>query len=87
MKSRTTKRFRKCFKDLPSEIQETAREAFRLFIENPSHPGLRFKKIHPTEPIYSVRITRDYPAVGVLKKDEIAWYWIGTHSDYDHLTS
>jgi len=87
VKSRTTRRFRKCLQDLPSDVKEKVREAYRLFLENPAHPSLRLKKIHPTEHIYSVRITRDYRAVGVREEDEIIWFWIGSHSDYDHLLS
>ena len=48
-------------------------------------PALQFKQIHPTEPIYSVRINRDYRAVGVKSDREIIWFWIGSHSDYDKL--
>ena len=70
---------------LPSEIRQQARAAYRLFRENPSHPGLRFKKVHPTEPIYSARISISYRAVGVLRDDEIVWFFIGSHSDYETL--
>ncbi len=38
-------------------------------------------------PIYSVRISIDYRAVGIVKNNEIIWYWIGGHSDYDKLLS
>jgi hypothetical protein len=46
---------------------------------------LRFKHVHPTEPIYSVRISLDYRALGVLQDDDIVWFWIGSHADYDKL--
>jgi len=60
MKSRTTRRFRKAFGKLPEEIQTQAREAYRAFSGNPQHPSLRFKRVHSTDPIYSVRIARSY---------------------------
>ncbi len=82
MKSRTTPRFRECLSKLPEHIQEQARNAYRRFALDPYHPGLRFKTVHPTQPIYSVRITRGYRAVGVLKDDEIIWFWIGAHDEY-----
>ena len=56
MTSRTTERFRKCFKRLPEQVQKRARGAYKLFQEHPQHPGLRFKRVHPTEPIVSVRV-------------------------------
>ena len=41
-------------------MQEQAREAYRQFKQNPAHPSLHFKQVHPSKPIYSVRITGDY---------------------------
>jgi len=87
MKSHTTERFRKVFKGLPKHIQRQARDAYRLFKQNPYHPSLRFKQVHPTKPIYSVRISVDYRAVGVREGDEVIWFWIGSHADYDELIS
>jgi exonuclease SbcD len=48
---------------------------------------LRFKQVHPTEPIYSVRISRNYRALGVREDDAMIWFWIGSHADYDDLIS
>ena len=70
---------------LPKDVRRQAREAYRLFRQNPNHPSLRFKKVHDTEPIYSARINIDYRTVGVLDGEEIVWFWIGPHGDYDKL--
>lgn len=64
MKSGITAQFRQAFGDLPEQIQEQTREAYRLFKQNPNHPSLRFKKVHPELPIYSARIRKYYRAVG-----------------------
>ncbi len=72
---------------LPRDVRRQAREAYRLFMQNPNHPGLRFKKVHDAEPIYSARINIDYRAVGVLDGNEIIWFWIGPHAEYDKLLS
>ena len=85
MKSRTTRRFRRAFDELPDEVKAQAREAYRLFSANPQHPSLRFKRVHPTEPIYSVRITRSHRAIGVLVEDVVVWFWIGSHDDYGRM--
>jgi hypothetical protein len=46
------------------------------------------KKVHTAEPIYSVRISRDYRALGVqAAADEIVWFWIGSHADYERILS
>jgi hypothetical protein len=62
-----------------------ARKAYQLFRDDPQHPSLRFKMVHDRDPIYSVRVTGAYRAVGIVREDEITWFWIGDHSSYDRL--
>jgi len=85
MKSCTTEQFRDCLSNLPPEIRRQAREAYSRFTENPSYPGLRFKLVHPQLPIYSVRISLDYRAVGARDGDTMVWFWVGPHSEYERL--
>ena len=85
MNSRTTKRFRQMLAKLQGNIQHQAKEAYRLFTENSHHPSLRFKKVHNTESIYSVRININYRAVGVIENGVIVWFWIGPHTEYEKL--
>jgi len=83
--SRLTEDFVVCFRRLPEEIEILARKNYRLWRANPSHPSLHFKRVNQKEPIYSVRIGSGYRAVGLLEGNTIAWFWIGTHADYDQL--
>ena len=85
MNSRTTRRFRELLAALPAHVRPQAREAYRLFQQDPAHPGLRFKQVHAHPPIYSARVSISYRAVGVLDADTVVWYWIGSHADYDKL--
>ncbi len=85
MKSSTTSRFWKGYENLPIEIKLKAKETYALFEKDPYYPSLRFKQIFSDHNIYSVRITKDYRALGVLSEQEIVWFWIGSHSDYDVL--
>jgi hypothetical protein len=85
MNSHTTRRFRELFAVLPAQAQRQAREAYRLFRRSPTHPGLRFKQVHPDPPTYSARVGIGYRALGVLDGDTVIWFWIGTHADYDRL--
>ena len=57
MRSTTTASFRKCFRELPPRIQTRAREAYRTFAEDPTHPALQFKQAHTSRPIYSARVS------------------------------
>lgn len=85
MKSRATPSFWKQYNCLPRHVQEIADRAYLLWRDNPSHPSLQFKRIHAEAPLYSARVGRSYRAVGVMVDDTLVWYWIGTHSEYDHL--
>ncbi len=85
MQSRTTRKFWRLFHDLPLDVQQDARRAWRLFQSNPAHPSLHFKKLEGEDDIYSARIGVQYRALAVVEKDRVVWYWIGSHSDYDRL--
>jgi hypothetical protein len=85
MISRTTKEFWNLYNVLPVDIQKRADKAYEQWHAEPSHPGLQFKRVDPEEPIYSVRIGRNYRALGVLRDDTITWFWIGKHEIYDRI--
>ena len=85
MISHTTEHLRKLYGNLPKQIRKQAMEAYSQFKRDSYYPGLHFKRVHSSRPIYSVRITKDYRAVGIQQNNEIIWFWIGSHSDYDKL--
>ena len=86
MKSHVTSAFRKALASLPGDVRRQARSAYRQFVENPRHPSLRFRQIHGSDRLVSVRISREYRAVGVrISPDEIVWFWLGTHDEYEKL--
>jgi hypothetical protein len=83
--SRTTERFWKSYRRLADSIRKQARDSYRQFEKNPYHPSLHFKQVHSSRPIYSVRVNLDYRAVGIRDGEEIVWYWIGPHDEYEKL--
>ena len=85
MTSHTTQRFRSAYAELPEHVRVQARKAFALFKSDPRHPSLHFKQVHPTEPIYSARVSQGYRALAVREDQDIVWFWIGTHSDYERV--
>ena len=85
MKSETTQKFRQLFAAAPPDTQERIRTAYRLWVSNPAHPSLRFKKVHPKLPIYSARVDLDWRAIGVLEGDTLLWFWVGPHRQYEAL--
>ena len=80
MNSRTTRNFRDAFRVLPADVRHRARRAYRLWREDPDLPGLRFKRVGDA---VSIRIGRDYRALGILEGETVYWYWIGKHDEYD----
>jgi len=66
-------------------VRKQAQDSYRFFISNPQHPSLDFKRVSQRRPVYSIRVSIDYRALGVLEQDEIVWFWIGPHHQYDKL--
>ena len=85
MNSVTSRRFREMYEALPERVRLHAKRAYQLFRRDPSHPGLQFKKTEGGDNIYSVRIGLGYRALGQIDGNEIVWFWIGSHSEYDKL--
>lgn len=86
MKSKRTLKFVDLLRQLPPEIRRQAYAAYRLFKQDPYHPSLQFKRVSNTRPLYSVRIGISYRALGLRESDdEIAWFWIGSHAEYNKL--
>jgi len=85
IESRTTRRFREAYANLPEEARKQAQQAYRLFRENPHYPSLRFKKVDEESNTWSVRVGLRYRALGVMEGSTVIWFWIGSHADYDRL--
>lgn len=85
MRSRRTRRFREQLDTLPHEVRRQAQQACRQFKANPWHGSLHFKHVHPREPIDSVRIARNYRALGKRDDKGMLWFRIGSPADYDRI--
>lgn len=83
MQSQTLPSFWDAYQSLDSKTRHSARKAYQLWSRNPFHPSLHFKCINDEENIWSVRITRSYRAIGILEKDTVTWFWIGSHDNYE----
>ncbi|MBI4675853.1 MAG: hypothetical protein HY741_29790 [Chloroflexi bacterium] len=85
MKSSVTKSFRKQLEELPTEVRQQADRAYELWRKDPFHASLQFKRVSRRQGIYSVRIGLGYRALGLREHDQVFWYWIGPHAEYDEL--
>jgi hypothetical protein len=82
MKSRAVCSFWDGYHELPKEIQKAALKQYNLWLQDPHHPSLRFKKVGSH---WSVRVTDDYRSVGIMDGDTVIWYFIGTHAEYNRV--
>ena len=80
MKSSTAPEFWEWFARLRPETQARARRTYELWLQNPRHPSLRFKKVGR---FWSVRIDDGYRALGIDKDGVIIWFYIGPHDRYE----
>jgi hypothetical protein len=85
LNSHLTDEFFDYYRALPEQVREHARSAYALFELNPYHPSLRFRQVHPSRAVFSARVGMDYRVVGVKEDEDIFWFWIGSHADYDRL--
>ncbi len=85
MNSHLTDDFIQCFQKLPDRIKRKARKNYKLWKDNPYHPSLEFKIVHPNQPIYSARVGIGWRVLGIMECNKIIWFWIGSHNDYEKL--
>jgi hypothetical protein len=67
---------------LPQDVRQLADRSYALLKTNPSHPSLHFKKVGK---FWSARVGLYYRAVAADAGDDLVWFWIGSHADYDKL--
>ena len=85
MKSRVTRQFRARLDRLPVTVRDQAARAYALWRSDPQHPSLQFKRVSQSRPVYSVRIGIGYRALGLREANEISWFWVGSHAEYDEM--
>jgi hypothetical protein len=79
---RATPDFWHHYRQLPNEIQELADRCDELLKRDSRYPSLHLKKVGL---FWSVRIGIHYRALAIEENDDLAWFWIGTHAEYDRL--
>jgi len=70
------------YESLPVSVQKVADRNYKILQENPKHPSLHFKKVGR---YWSVRAGIHYRALAVEIGNDLLWFWIGSHAEYDKL--
>jgi hypothetical protein len=68
------------YRKLPEPVRAIADKNYGLLKADPRHPSLQLKKVGR---YWSVRVGRRYRAFAVESGDDLVWFWIGSHADYD----
>lgn len=84
MRSSTTASFRKRLCELRPEVRALARKNFRLWLQDPRHPSIQFKKVGG---FWFARVGLDYRALAKMSGETTKWFWIGAHAEYERLIS
>ena len=72
-----------CSASEAADICKLAEENYHSWKENPWNPGLRFKQIYQSLPIFSFRVGMRHRTVGVETGDgKIVWFWVGSFETF-----
>ncbi len=82
MLSTTTRSFRSRFQALSPDVRRLALKNFRLWLHDPRHPSIQFKKVGA---FWSARVGSDHRAVGIINHEGVEWFWIGPHDEYERI--
>ena len=82
MKHHASPAFWSLYHSLPPEIRRTADRAYDHLKGDPRHPSLHFKKVGR---FWSARVGLHHRALAVESGEDLVWFWIGTHAEYDKL--
>ncbi len=82
MTHRASPRFWNRYHALPPDVRRLADENYALLKADARHPSLHFKKVGRFR---SVRVGLHYRALAVEDEEDLVWFWIGHHAEYDRF--
>ena len=75
----TTRTFDRLFKRLPKNIRAEAIEKVAMYLNDPTHPSLRAKRIRGSERLWELSVTMNYRITFEVEDDRVILRRIGTH--------
>jgi hypothetical protein len=82
MKHFASPAFWESYRRLPASVRAIADKNYTLLKADPWYPSLHLKKVGK---YWSVRVGRGYRALAAEADENLVWFWIGSHKDYDEL--
>jgi hypothetical protein len=80
MRHLASPKFWEAYENLPTNVRALADKSFAVLKQNPQHPSLHFKRVGR---YWSARVGLRYRALAVGVDNDVLWFWIGSHADYD----
>ncbi len=78
----TTPEFWECYEDCHPTFASSPTRTMRYLKSNPKHRSLRLKKVGQ---YWSARVGLEFRAVAIESDDDLVWFWIGPHDEYERL--
>jgi hypothetical protein len=82
MRHFASRAFWDAYQRLPPSVRTTADKNYELLKADPRHPSLHLKKVGK---YWSVRVGLGYRALATEVDENLVWFWIGSHKEYDEL--
>jgi hypothetical protein len=82
LKHHASARFWRAHRGLPESVRDIADRNYELLKSDPAHRSLHFKKVGS---LWSVRVGLHYRALATEVGEDLVWFWIGSHAEYDTL--
>lgn len=80
MRHRASAKFWRYYHELPEAVQKLADKSYELIKADPQHGSVQLKKVGR---YWSARIGTHFRAVAVQEGDDLVWFWIGRHDEYE----
>ena len=75
----TLREFDRSFKRLPKRVRDEVLEKLDRFLDDPTHPSLRVKRIRGTDRLWAMSITMNYRLTFEVDEQRVLLRRIGTH--------
>ena len=85
MKIRRTRRFKKDYQKLSTNIQQRTDEKLRFLLLNRHHPSLRVRRVRGVPGLWELSVTMNYRVVFEIERDCYVLLGVGPHDILDRL--
>lgn len=85
MASWRTPGFKRLYGKLDGAAQRVADAAYLNYEREPTLVDFEYKGSLKGRRIYGAHITKNLRALAFTQGEDVVWYWIGAHTDYDRL--